>query len=76
MKDTEKISSDITCVSSQASKSPSVLVSSLKTGSGGVKKKTFTISPVQTRSKTKKLSTTVADAVKEKLLFPGKYPKL
>ena len=76
MKDTEKISEDITSVSSQASKSPSVSISSLKTGSGGAKKKTFTISPVQTRSKSKKLSTTDADAVKKKLLFPGKYPKL
>ncbi len=74
--DTEKIGKDIASVSSQASKSPSASTSSLKTGSGGAKKKTFTISPVQTRSKSKKLSTTDADAVKKKLLFPGKYPKL
>ena len=74
--DTEKIGKDIASVSSQASKSPSASMSSLKTGSGGAKKKTFTISPVQTRSKSKKLSTTDADAVKKKLLFPGKYPKL
>ena len=74
--DTEKISKDIASVSSQASKSPSAPMSSLKTGSGGAKKKTFTISPVQTRSKSKKLLTTDADAVKKKLLFQGKYPKL
>ena len=75
MTDTEKIK-DITSTSSQVSKTPSVSISSLKTGSGGAKKKTFTISPVQTRSKSKKLSTTDADAVKKKLLFPGKYLKL
>ena len=68
MKDTEKIR-DITSVSSQESKSPSVPISSLKTGSGGVKKKTHTISPVQTRSKSKKLSKTDADAVKKNYFF-------
>ena len=39
--DTEKIGKDIASVSSQASKSPSASMSSLKTGSGGAKKKIF-----------------------------------
>ena len=73
--DTEKISKDITSVSSQASKSPSVSVSSLKTGSGGAKKKTFTISPLQTRSKTKNYQQLMQMLLK-KITFSGKIPEV
>ena len=45
MIDTEKIKKDITSVFSQASKSPSVSVSSLKTGSGGAKRKLLLFLP-------------------------------
>ena len=42
---------------------------------GPVHATTLTISPVQTRSKSKKLSTTDADAVK-KITFSGKIPEV
>ena len=53
MIDTEKIKKDITSVSSQASKSPSVSVSSLKTGSGGAKKKLLLFLPYKLDQKQK-----------------------
>ena len=67
--DTEKISKDIASVSSQASKSPSAPMSSLKTGSGGAKKKTFTISPVQTRSKSKNFQQLMQMLLKKNYFF-------
>ena len=64
----------ITSTPSEGSKSPSVSVSPLKTRIRRRDKKTFTVSPVQTRSESRKIPETDEDAVK-KLLFPGKCPK-